>query len=129
MKTDFSKLPREEVEARITTMLFGELGGDEARELMEFVAGDAELLRLHDELKATISLVQEASHAPVSLSEGKRERLMQSFKVVPIETLQKEHAPVRSWLALAAMIAFLLVISGLMLLPPLAKSKSKAQRL
>jgi Mg-chelatase subunit ChlD len=114
MKTDFSKLPREEVEARITTMLFGELDADEARELMEFVAGDTELMRLHDELKATISLVQDASDAAVSLSEGKRERLLQSFKVVPIETVQRERAPVRSWLALAAMVAFLAVVTGVM---------------
>jgi uncharacterized protein YegL len=127
MKTDFSKLPREEVEARITSMLFGEMPADEARELMEFVAGDVELMRLHDELKATISLVQEASRSAESLSERKREKLLESFKVVPIEPRQNERGPAGSWLALAAMIAFLFVISGLML-PSLSKSKSKARR-
>ena len=55
MKTDFSQLRREEVEARITTMLLGEMPADEAAELMDFVSRHSELLRLHDELKRTIS--------------------------------------------------------------------------
>ena len=67
MKTDFSKLPREEIEARITTVLMGEMEAEEARELMDFVSGDAELMRLHDELKTTISLVLEARESPVIL--------------------------------------------------------------
>jgi len=84
MKTDFSKLPRAEVEARITTMLMGEMSADEACELMEFVSGDAELLQLHDELKTTVSLVAEASmpEEAVALSEGRRQELLQAFKTV-----------------------------------------------
>src|SRR4051812_34374294 len=92
MKTDFSQLPREEVEARITTMLLGEMPAEEAAELMEFVLRDAELLKLHDELKRTISLVTEASaqEEPMKLSAGRREELLESFKMVkPPELAEK----------------------------------------
>lgn len=130
MKTDFSKLPREELEARITTMLMGELEAEEARELVEFVAGDAELMQLHEELKATIGLVREATAAESRISEGKREALLASFKMVTAPELAGMGGARRrmsSWVALAAMVAFLLVVTGLML-PSLSKAKSKGTR-
>src|SRR5687768_14857889 len=114
MKTDFSKLPREEVEARITMMLVGELSADEARELMEFVAGDTELMRVHDELKATIGMVREATAvgAKEKISEDKREALLASFKVVSVETREqaKRHTP---WMELAVIAACLALLATL----------------
>jgi hypothetical protein len=113
MKTDFSQLPREEIEARITTMLLGEMPADEAAELMEFVSRDSELLKLHDELKRTISLVTEAAAGDeaMKLSEGRREQLLESFKMVkPPELAEKTHGKIewRNWAAMAAMVGLLL---------------------
>src|SRR6476469_5262022 len=108
MKTDFSKLPREEIEARITTMLLGEMAPDEAGELMDFVAGDSELLRIHDELRKTISLVSEATEAVehAGLSDGRREELLREFKVVRPVELERDadKRMVRPWFGLAAAV-------------------------
>src|SRR6185295_17528123 len=84
MKTDFSKLPRKEIEARITTMLLGEIPADEAAELREYISQDTELQKLHDDLKQIISLVTEAcaQEPPQQLSAGRREALLESFKMV-----------------------------------------------
>lgn len=113
MKTDFSKLPREEIEARITTMLLGELPENEAVELMEFVSNDADLLKVYHELRRTISLVDEASELSerVTLSEDRREKLLASFKSLqPPELAEKLEARIdwRNWAAMAAMVGLLL---------------------
>jgi Mg-chelatase subunit ChlD len=127
MKTDFSQLPREEIEARITTMLMGEMTEEEARELMEFVSTDAELLQLHNDLKATISLVAEASSAteqPI-LSEARREELLQGFKTVRSPEL-RERRNWAQWAAMAAMLGLLLGGAVFVFQPSLAKHKRLA---
>src|SRR3954468_10834150 len=112
MKTDFSKLPREEIKARITTMLLGEMPADEAAELREYIIYDDALQKLHDDLKQTISLVTEVSaqEQPMQLAAGRREKLLESFKMVrPPELAPKagRESTWRTWAALAAMIVFL----------------------
>ncbi len=131
MKTNFSKLPREEIEARITTMLLGEMPADEAAELRDYISQDTELQKLHDDLKQTISLVTEASaqEQPQQLSAGRREALLESFKMVrPAELTPKpeRESAWRTWAALAAMIVFLLAVSVL-ISPSLTKSRSSGK--
>src|SRR6185436_6074160 len=107
MKTDFSKLPREEIEARITTMLLGEMPADEAADLREYISQDSDLQKLHDDLKQTISLVTEASalEQPMQLSAGRREDLLRSFKMVRSAELVSKPARESTWRTWAALAA------------------------
>jgi Mg-chelatase subunit ChlD len=130
MKTDFSKLPREEVEARITTMLMGEMPEAEAAELREYVAADPALARLEEDLRKTILFVEEAdgSVTEEKLSTDRRGKLLRQFKVIqPVEMARsRRRNELRPLLAVAAMLVALLGAAG-MLLPSLAKSKYKAR--
>ena len=50
---------REQIEARITALLLGELPAAEAELLRWTISQDADLQKLHDELQSTIILVRE----------------------------------------------------------------------
>jgi hypothetical protein len=75
------------------------------------VAADRELLKLHDELKATIALMEEASAVGAEkISERKKDALLQSFKVVKPAEISRHSKWRRAWgewAAVAAMIALL----------------------
>lgn len=94
MSLDWNKLSPEERDARITTLLLGELPPNEADELRAIIATDAELARACVRRGKTISLLREAAAAqgsaevpvgaevaaPARLSNERREKLLQSFK-------------------------------------------------
>lgn len=132
MNSNFNPSPQDELEARITALLLGELPPDEAAALERQIANDAELRRLHDELKATIPLLREAMQAPAAdlkLSPERWAKLTESFQIIPAQELEKERETEslwRTWLTLAAMVVGLLTVAGLFLLPSLAKAKSKS---
>src|SRR6201999_2158984 len=76
---------RDEIEAKITALLLGELPEDEARLLRWSISQDPELAKLHDQLKQVIGLVREVSakpveSAPLKLAEEKRKKLLAHFK-------------------------------------------------
>jgi Mg-chelatase subunit ChlD len=139
MNPESPKNPGEELELRITALLLGELSADEAATLRQNIARDAELSRLHDRLKFAIELTRETTIAPseeeaerpdtLKLAPERRAKLLAAFaapKMIKLAAARRAHR--RELLALAAMLAVLLVVAS-MLLPSLAKSKARAQRL
>src|SRR5258706_7284725 len=124
MNSDFSPSPREELEARITALLLGELPANEAEMLRRRIAEEPDLVRLHEQLKQTIGLVREAAASPQQevvpaeapkLSNERREKLLEAFKITrPKEFKPKmSRAKRREWAALAAMLIGLLAVAGL----------------
>jgi len=131
---DVPPMKREDLEAKITALLLGELPAEEAALLRELIARDAGLARLHDRLKPALELLRETiatpeatPGAPQKLSPERREKLLAQFKTVA----PKEFAPPArrktAWLmALAAVAALMLLTS--MMLPALSTAKMKAQK-
>lgn len=97
----FAELPREEVEAKITALLLGELDPVEASALEAYVAREPELARLRAALLRTLELVREATTparppGAVSiprhqLSPERRERLLARLRA--LRTASVEPAP------------------------------------
>lgn len=131
MNSELNPSEREQLEARITALLLGELPEAEAAALQQAISHDPELAHLHDELKRTVSLLPEAvaDQESLRLSNARREKLLGSFKVLRPRELcrgSERKADLRTWLALAAMIAVLLIFAAA-LLPELSRSRSKSQ--
>jgi hypothetical protein len=122
---------REHIEARLTALLLGELPEAEAELLRWAIAQDADLQKLHDELKSTIVLVRETvkpgtgqvqeESAPLKLSESRRSQLLAHFKTPRpgrLSWLRRIEAPSLPRLIVTALV-FLLVagITVLLLIP------------
>ena len=125
--------PREELEARLTALLLGELSADEAAALRQAIAQDAELARLHDRLQQAIALVRETVAAPEhetaaiadapKLSGERREKLLAAFKIVKPKELKRSRWPKVNWgqvkwreyAALAAMVVGLLGVGAVLM--------------
>ncbi|HXI53482.1 MAG TPA: hypothetical protein VNH84_18345, partial [Candidatus Saccharimonadales bacterium] len=130
--TSFAGPPSpEDMEWRITALLLGELSPEEAAALQEIIAASPALAQLHQRMQHTVGVVRDAVHAPetapadapsaLKLSAERREKLLQTFKVIPPGRLEKERArrqprrPVfsfREWGNVAAMAAALVVLAG-----------------
>jgi Mg-chelatase subunit ChlD/type II secretory pathway pseudopilin PulG len=135
------KPSREQIEARLTALLLGELPAEEAALLRWTISQDAELVKLHDQLQVTIGFVREATAHPTetsaekavrrTLTEERRQKLLAHFKTPrphtkdPIFWLKRIEVP-RLVLALAA-VAIIAVLAAMML-PALSKAKSKSTR-
>jgi Mg-chelatase subunit ChlD len=113
-------MKREELEAKVTALLLGELPDNEAALLRELIARDPGLARLQGQLKVTLELLRETAAAPeplpaapLKLSEAKREKLLAHFKTVA----PKEFAPAPrrriSLLEAVAIIAAVAVLASL----------------
>src|SRR5437867_3529015 len=139
---DTPKSPREELEARLTALLLGELSAEEAAALRQAIGQDAELARLESQLKETIGLVREATAskeektvepaAALQLSAERREKLLASFKTTRLEIPKKPRRKLRlnsELLKLAAMVVALLLVGGVVVSYFGPKAKSRAQRL
>src|SRR5688572_25088115 len=137
MNPDSPKNPGEELELRITALLLGELSEDEASALRQTIAQDAELSRLHDRLKFAIELARETAAAPaeeemarpgaLKLAPERRARLLAAFaapKIIRLAAARRTQR--RELLALAAMLAGLLAVAGV-LLPVVDRPRSKAR--
>ncbi len=133
-----SELPsRDQIEERITALLLGELPPAEAELLRFAIAQDAAWQKLHDELAATIVLVNEAAKASAAGEKGealkltaeRRQQLLAHFQTPrpqpqPLFWLKRIEVP--SFVTVLALVAIMMVLAA-MLLPALSKAKSKAQ--
>ncbi len=99
---------RNEVEARLTALLLGELPENEAALLRWAISQDAELQKLHDRLKLTVGLVREVAKNPeaapaeaaaLKLSAERRAKLLAHFKS-PRPAPKPQPAPIQElpWL-------------------------------
>src|SRR5215831_10541370 len=82
-----------QLEAKLTALLLGELPASEAFELGRAIEHDPELAKLYQRLEKTIGLVKETSAAPAAadesqapaplkLSDERRQSVLQQFKTV-----------------------------------------------
>ncbi len=141
MNSDFSQLPPEQRELRLTALLLGELSPAEAQAVRLALATDAELAREHDHLQQTIALVRETAAmerktstegTPLRLDEQRREKLLAAFKTPVPSAAPRAVAPRHSRnlrflpLALAAALVGLLIAA--VLLPMRVKQHSRAER-
>ena len=148
---------RDELEARLTALLLGELPAEEARALHAALAQDPELARLHAQLARTIGLVRTAStsaadpatEAALKLSAARRAELLAHFQTprpevgppiqVPVPKPQpgpaesfwqqwlRTPSPASVFVTAFATLFILAVLAGL-LMPSLAAAKRGVSR-
>ena len=146
MNPETPKNPRDELEARLTALLLGELSAGEAAAVCDAVAQNPELARLHQRLKQTIGLVRETVASPadklaakpddLKLSVERREKLLEHFKASREPEAEPEViVPRRRWqmqwrtaLLNAAAVIALLALIVTVTLPNFVKSRTNAQR-
>src|SRR5512137_261722 len=131
MNPDFPIDPRSAIEASLTALLLGELPHEQAAELHQKLAQDAELAKLYKRLKHTINLVREtvASPAaqtaeqptPLKLSDQRRQKLLQQFKTVAPKQFAPPRRSAMSWLVPVGIAAVFVVMLAATLLPALSK--------
>ncbi|MGA2853784.1 MAG: hypothetical protein ABSE90_06620, partial [Verrucomicrobiota bacterium] len=135
------KPSREQIEARITALLLGELPAEEAELLRWTISQDAELQKLHGRLLLTIGLVREVvghpeeasaeKAVPRNLSDERRQKLLAYFKTprprqASGELFWLKRIEVRPLVTALALVAILGMLAA-MFLPALASAKRKAQ--
>lgn len=131
---------REQIEARITALLLGELPANEAEVLRFTISQDVALKKLHDELASTIVLVREAAKTPadapaekaeaLKLSQERREKLLAHFKTPPPQDplFWLKRIEVRRLIPVLVVVALAALVAAL-LLPALSASKSRSAHL
>src|SRR5262249_5861383 len=127
----------EEMEAKLTALILGELPPDEAFALGRAIEQDAELAKLHERLRQTIHLVKQTAASPaepaapeptpLKLSEKRRDALLAHFKTVRPREFAKPRKRTFTLLEVAVVLAIVAMLAALML-PALSKAKSKSQR-
>src|SRR5437867_335105 len=120
MNPEIPRTPREEMEARLTALILGELPAEQAFTLGRAIEQDAELAKLYARLKETVELVREAAagpatqvaaqSAPLKLSDLRRERLLAHFKTVTPRAFAPPEKPAMSWLVPLAAAAIVLLL-------------------
>src|SRR5579862_433110 len=136
MTPDFPQNNREQLEAKLTALLLGELPPHEEAALHRAMDEDPNLAELYDRLKHTIDLVCESATssasetapqpAPLKLSTERREKLLAHFKTIaPKEFVKppRRRVPVLEMLVGVAAVAIL----AAMLLPALSTAKYKSR--
>jgi Mg-chelatase subunit ChlD len=120
MNSETPQTPREETEAKLTALLFGELPPQEAELLEGAIAQDPELATLYQRLMLTTDLLRQTvadpagpleSHpASLKLTEERRQMLLQHFKTVALPQFSFSPKPKPHW-AVPMSIAAILVLS------------------
>jgi Mg-chelatase subunit ChlD/type II secretory pathway pseudopilin PulG len=139
MNPELPNNPREELELQVTALLLGELNDADAAAVREVMAKDPELQKFHDDFKQTIDLVREATVTegapetepaePLTLSDARRKILRVAFTLPPMKPGHRSPRRVANRLIAALAVLSLMAVLGSLLLPSLAKSKAKAQRI
>jgi Mg-chelatase subunit ChlD/type II secretory pathway pseudopilin PulG len=134
MTNDLPPMNRDDLEAKVTALLLGELPESEAALMRELIARDAGLAKLQERLKVTLELLREtaatpepAPSAPMKLSQDKREKLLAHFKTVAPKEFTRPPARKFSWLTAVAAV-FAVGILASMLLPALSRAKTRSQK-
>ena len=134
MNPELPRNPKEELEARLTALLLGELSATEAADVRQAIEQDSDLAKLFARLHHTIPLVREAAASPdkpttlltppLKLSDDRRQKLLAQFKTAA----PKEFAPERrrDRFTLVELAAVLVILGSLaaISLPMLSPSKS-----
>ncbi|HXJ57981.1 MAG TPA: von Willebrand factor type A domain-containing protein, partial [Verrucomicrobiae bacterium] len=137
--------PENDSEVRLTALLLGELPETEAVALREAISKDPALAELYQQLEKTIGLVREAiavpdtteypAEAPLKLAEERREKLLESFKIIPSQRLTQTRrwkprwGPAQRELAfMAALVVALCILGWALFYPSLHKAGSMAMR-
>lgn len=128
MNSDLPQTPREEMEARITSLILGELSGAEADATRRAIEHDTELARLYERLKQTIDLVREATANPLPqtgaqpealrLSAERRQQLLERFKTVAPKEFAASPRREMAWYVPMSIAAGLVFIIGSAALVP-----------
>jgi Mg-chelatase subunit ChlD len=134
---------REQIEARITALLLGELPAAEAELLRWTISRDPELQKLHDQLKVTIGFVHDAMknptgaplerEIPLKLPQERRQTLLAHFKTArplpPRKLSWLKRIEISSTNSLVAAAVIILVICGLaaISIPNFVKSRATSQ--
>jgi Mg-chelatase subunit ChlD len=139
MNPEMPQKPQDELEARLTALLLGELPHEQAAAMHQKLAQDAELAKLYERLKRTINLVRETLASPAAqtadqptppkLSAERRQKLLQQFKTVAPKEFVQPRRRAMPWLVPVGIAAAFVVILGGLFLPALSKAKSKGQSL
>jgi Mg-chelatase subunit ChlD len=137
MNPDTPQSPHQELEARLTALLLGELSDEEAAALRRVIEQDADLARLYERLKQTIDLAREASTnpteqtaaqpAPLRLPEERRQKLLAHFKTVSPREFVPPRRREMPWFVPMSAAAVLVATIGATLLAP--QSVSRRERL
>ena len=103
MNPEFPIDPREELEAKLTSLLLGELTAEEAATLRQAMAQDAELAKVYEQLQLTVELVREVATqpteqtavqaAPLKLGEQRRAGAAPAFQNCRAEGICPTEAP------------------------------------
>ena len=137
---------REQIEARLTALLLGELPAAEAELLRFTISQDPELQKLHDQLKLTVGFVREAMknptgapvdrETPLKLAQERRQTLLAHFKSArpqppqpPEELFWLRRIKIPSGRSIAVTALVALVICGLIAIaiPNFVQKRSTSQ--
>lgn len=129
MNPDLPSNEREEIEARITALLLGELPPEQAASLRTRVEQDPELAALHRRLEHSISMLRSASQPlgqakstnPLRLSSQRRTELFREFQ----KGRQRRTAifNLSTYFVPLAAAAVLMLVSAMLLVPTLTRSR------
>jgi Mg-chelatase subunit ChlD/uncharacterized membrane protein YgcG len=135
------KPSREEIEAKLTALLLGELPDEEARLLRWAISQDAELQKLHNRLKIAAGLVRETvahpaesdslKSAALKLSDERRKKLLAHFKTPRPIILLPPLPHVRSWftpIAYAAVVVLVMAGFYALITPNFIRARATSQQ-
>ena len=133
------KPSREQIEARITALLLGELPAEEAELLRWTISRDPELQKLHGRLLLTVGLVREVvAHpeeasaekaVPRTLSDERRQKLLAHFKTprpMPKALFWLKRIEVRPLVGALAVVVLLGLLAA-MVIPKIAGRSERAR--
>jgi secreted protein with Ig-like and vWFA domain/uncharacterized protein involved in exopolysaccharide biosynthesis len=129
------KLPREEIEVRLTALLLGELSAEETAALRELISNDAQLAGLYQRLERAIQLVREAAatttapanapSAPLKLSDERRQKLLAHFKtVVPEEFTGRPRRDKWSWMVPVSAATAAIILLAAITMPNFTRARN-----
>jgi Mg-chelatase subunit ChlD len=133
MSNAFSQLSPEERDARITSLLLGELPPAEAEELRQVIASDPELTRACERRECTIAMLRAACRQhpagepsaapdvqepiPARLSDDRREKLLEMFRSGAVADDEPRRWRIPSWfmpMSAAAVLVVALSVAALL---------------